>query len=266
MKSLFALLTVFVASSLVVCAQDWAKARLDKSPRHHEWVKVKHDNREVQCFVVYPEVKDKATVVLVIHENKGLTDWVRSVADQLAEAGYIAVAPDLLSGMGPGGGNTADFKSIDDATKGIYALKADQVTADMKAVADYALKIPAGNGKLVSAGFCWGGGQSFRFPTYFKDVKAAFVFYGTGPVDPSEVAKIPCPVYGFYGGSDARVGATIPTSQELMKKAGKSYDPVSYEGAGHGFMRSGEEPSAQTANKKGRDEAWERWLKLMKGI
>src|SRR5437763_10086887 len=90
-------------------AQDWAKARLEKSPRHQEFVKVKHGDREVQSFVVYPEVKDKATAVVVIHEIFGLSDWVRSAADQLAEAGYIAIAPDLLSGMGPKGGGTSDF-------------------------------------------------------------------------------------------------------------------------------------------------------------
>src|SRR6516225_9531360 len=100
-------------------AQDFAKQRLEKSPRHHEWVDVKAGDRTVKCFVVYPEVKDKATAVIVIHENKGLTDWARSAADELAEAGYIAIAPDLLSGMGPGGGNTDAFKSTDDATAAI---------------------------------------------------------------------------------------------------------------------------------------------------
>src|SRR5207249_429351 len=123
-------------------AQDWAKARLEKSSRHQEWVEVKHDNRTVHSFVVYPEVKDKATSVIVIHENKGLTDWVRSVADQLAAQGYIAIAPDLLSGTAPGGGKTSDYKTVDDATKGIYALPADQVTADLKAVHAYVKKLP----------------------------------------------------------------------------------------------------------------------------
>src|SRR5882672_8874672 len=148
-------------------AQDWAKARLEKSPRHQEFVKVKHGEREVQAFIVYPEVKDKATAVIVIHEIFGLTDWVRSVADQLAEAGYIAIAPDLLSGMGPKKGGTADFGG-EEVRRAIMTLPADQVTADLNACVEYVSKLPAANGKVAVAGFCWGGGQSFRFATNNK--------------------------------------------------------------------------------------------------
>src|SRR5882724_8059911 len=172
MKRVLASILVLTVAS-AASAQDFVKKRLDNSPRHHEWVKVKQGDRTVHCFVVYPEVKDKATAVLVIHENKGLTDWVRGVADQLAEAGYVAIAPDLLSGMAPGGGNTADIKSADDATKVLYQLKPEQVTADLNAVADHILKDKACNGKLTVAGFCWGGGQSFRFATNRSDLKAA---------------------------------------------------------------------------------------------
>lgn len=253
-------------ATLTTPAQDWAKARLEKSPRHQEWIKAKHGPREVQCFVVYPEVKDKVPAVVVIHENRGLTDWVRSVADQLAQAGYVAVAPDLLSGTAPGGGGTSDFAGQDAATRAIYALSPEQVTADLNAVADYAAKIPAANGQVAVAGFCWGGSQSFRFATNNKEVKAAFVFYGTGPDKSEEIARIRCPVYGFYGGADARVNATIPKSVELMKKAGKTYEPVTYEGAGHGFMRAGDEPEATGANKKARDEAWRCWKNLLKQV
>ena len=247
-------------------AQDWAKAKLEKSPRHQEWVPIKQGERAVQCFIVFPEVKSRATVVLVIHENRGLTDWVRTVADQLAEAGYIAIAPDLLSGAGPNGGKTSDFSSQDDASKAIYALKPDQVTADLKAVADYAEKLPAANGNVAVAGFCWGGGQSFRFATNHKPLKAALAFYGTGPDQEADIARINCPVYGFYGGDDARVDATIPKSTELMKKAGKAYEPKIYDGAGHGFMRAGEEPDAKDANRKARDEAWVRIKELLKKL
>src|SRR3954462_12795200 len=143
-----------------VFAQDWAKQKLDKSPRHGEWVPIKHDNRTVQAFVVYPEIKTKAPVVIVIHEIFGLTDWARSVADQLAANGYIAIAPDLLSGMGPKGGGTSEFPGTQDAVKAISGLNPDQVTADLNATADYAKKIPAANGKIAVSGFCWGGGQS----------------------------------------------------------------------------------------------------------
>src|SRR5579864_1028238 len=159
-KFLVSLLAVaFCAAS--ASAQDWAKARLEKSPRHLEWIKVKHDNREVNCFIAFPEVKEKATVVLVIHEIFGLTDWVRGVADQLAEAGYIAIAPDLLSGAAPDGGGTAELGSVDAVRKAISSLPAEQITLDLNATAAYATKLPAANGKLAVVGFCWGGGQSF---------------------------------------------------------------------------------------------------------
>jgi carboxymethylenebutenolidase len=263
MRTFLAGLLVLGAAG-VIAAQDGVKQRLEKSPRHHEWVVVKNGAREVHCFVVFPEVKDKATAVLVIHENKGLTDWVRGVADQLAEAGYIAIAPDHLSGMGPNGGKTSDFKSVDAATKAIYKLEPDQVTGDLNAAADYVLKLPACNGKLAVGGFCWGGGQTFRFATKRSDLKAAFVFYGAFPETKEALAKIPCPVYGFYGGNDNRINATIPKTQALMKEVGKTYEPVTYEGAGHGFMRAGEDGAGD--NGKARNAAWERWKTLLKKI
>ena len=246
--------------------QDPVKERLEKSPRHHEWVVVKNGPRDVHCFVVYPEVKDKATAVLVIHENKGLQTFDRGVADQLAEAGYIAIAPDLLSGLGPNGGKTSDIKSTDDATKVLYKLPQDQVTADLNAAADYIIKVPAANGKLAVCGFCWGGGQALRYATNRKDLKATFVFYGMFPHTEAELAKITAPVYGFYGENDNRINASIPKTKQEMKAVGKTYEPTVYEGAGHGFMRAGELPGASEANQKARAAAWERWKKLLKAL
>lgn len=259
MKKLVILCMVAMVSLLAASAQDWVKARLDQSPRHREWVKVRHGDREVNCFIVYPEVGEKATAVLVIHEIFGLTDWAREVADELAEAGYIAIAPDLLSGQALGGGGS------DDAVKAVSALPPDQVTADLNAAADYVAKLPAGNGKLIVAGFCWGGGQSFRYATENKDLKAAFVFYGPPPAEDA-MTRIHCPVYGFYGGNDNRVTSTVPKTSEQMKQAAKTYEPVTYEGAGHGFMRAGEAPDAKAADRKAREEAWKRWKNLLKKI
>ncbi len=246
--------------------QEWAKARLDKSPRHLEWIKVKAGEREVNCFIAYPQVKNKATAVLVIHEIFGLTDWVRSVADQLAEAGYIAIAPDLLSGAAPGGGGTAELGGNDAVRKAISALPPAQVTADLDAAMAYVSKLPACNGKVAVAGFCWGGSQSFRYATHSPDLKASFAFYGTGPDNPEDIARIHCPVYGFYGGNDARVTSTVEKTSELMKQAKKKYDPVVYKNAGHGFMRSGEAPDASPGDKRARDEAWTRWKNLLKKL
>lgn len=256
------LFTLLVSAS----AQDFAKQRLENSPRHQEWVAIKHGERTVHAYLVFPEVKSKALAVVVIHENRGLTDWVRSVADQFAEAGYLALAPDLLSGMAPNAGKTSDFPDGDAAREAISKLPPEQVTADLNAVADYVAKLPAANGKVVSAGFCWGGRQSFRFAANRAGLGAAFVFYGNGPETKEEIARIACPVYGFYGGNDARVNETIPKSAEMMKAANKKYEPVTYEAAGHGFMRAGEEPNATEANKKARDEAWVRVNALLKKI
>jgi len=146
------LLTLIVAAALAVVtapAQDWAKAKLEKSPRHGEWVKIKHGDREVNCFITYPEVQDKTPAVIVIHEIFGLTDWARGVTDQLAGAGYIAIAPDLLSGAAPGGGGTAELGGNDAVRKAISSLAPDQITADLNAVAEYVAKLPACNGKVV---------------------------------------------------------------------------------------------------------------------
>jgi len=242
------------------------KERLEKSPRHQEWVKVKNGAREVSCFVVYPESKEKTLAVIAIHENKGLTEWTRGVADQLAEAGYIAIAPDMLSGMGPKGGNTDAFPSEAEATKAIGKISAmpEQVNGDLQAVADYALKMPANNGKIAVSGFCWGGGQSFTFATKRPDLAAAFVFYGPPPSQ--DIDRIKCPVYGFYGGSDMRINATLPDAEKQMKAAGKTYEPVIYDGAGHGFMRGGEEANGKAADVKARNEGWERWKKVLKTL
>ena len=241
-------------------SQPWARERIVKSPRHSEWVAIKHDGREVQTLVVYPESKEKRPAVIIIHEIFGLSDWAQELADEVAAAGYIAVAPDLLSGMAPNGGRTKDFPT--GVTEAVSKLNPDQVTADLNAAADYANKIPASNGKLYVAGFCWGGTQSFRFATNRGDLSAAFVFYGAPP-DKSAMANIKAPVYGFYAGNDARIGATIPDAISNMKAAGKTYEPVTYDGAGHGFMRAGEAPDASPANKKARDDSWVRWKSLL---
>lgn len=252
-------------------SQEWAKARVAKSPRHREWVEVKNGARKVNSFVVYPESKDKATAVIVIHEIFGMSDWVQSLTDQLAEAGYIAIAPDLLSGMGPNGGGTSSLDA-NAIGKAISSLPPDQITGDLNAVADYVSKLPGANGKIVVTGYCWGGGQSFRYATNNPKIKAAFVFYGPAPAsadgtpDKAALAKITAPVYGFYAGNDARINATLPKTTEAMTELKKTFDPVTYEGAGHGFMRAGEAPDANEANKKARDDAWARWKKLLAAI
>ncbi len=256
----FCFVLVFLAAASSN-AQDWAKARLDASPRHHEYVTLKHDTRSVQAFVVYPEVKDKAPVVILIHEIFGLSDWAKELADELAAEGFIVIAPDLLSGFGPNGGGSSEFASQDATVKAVSGLDPAGVLADLDAAADWARHVPAGNGKIAVAGFCWGGGKAFTFAVNTRILSAAFVFYGPGPAD---VSTTTAPVYGFYAGNDARIGATVPATTDAMKAAGKFYEPVTYDGAGHGFMRAGEDPTnTNPANKTARDQAFARLVKLL---
>jgi carboxymethylenebutenolidase len=257
-----AAIVLVVSMAAAIHAQDWAKARLEASPRHREYVPLKHGNRTVQALVVYPESKDKASVVVLIHEIFGLSDWAKEMADELAGQGFIVIAPDLLSGYGPNGGGSSEFANQDATVKAVSGLDPDGVLADLDAAADYGKKLPAANGKIAVAGFCWGGSKSFAFATHRKDLSAAFVFYGTGP---SDVSGVTAPVYGFYAGNDARVGATVPGTTAAMKAAGKTYDPVTYDGAGHGFMRAGEDPgNTVPGNKTARDEGFARLVKLLK--
>jgi carboxymethylenebutenolidase len=258
----FAAFLLLVLLAVAMNAQDWAKARLEASPRHREYVSLKHGSRTVQALVVYPEAKGKASVVILIHEIFGLSDWAKEMADELAGQGFIVIAPDLLSGYGPNGGGSSEFANQDATVKAVSGLDADGVMADLDAAADYGKKLPAADGKIAVAGFCWGGSKSFAFATHRKDLSAAFVFYGTGPAD---VSGITAPVYGFYAGNDARVGATVPGTTAAMKAAGKTYDPVTYDGAGHGFMRAGEDPgNTVPGNKTARDDGFARFVKLLK--
>jgi len=227
---------------------------LKRSTRHQEWVdiKVAGSTAPLKTFVVYPERKDKAGVVIIIHEIFGLSDWVRGVADQLAEDGFIAIAPDLLSGKGPNGGGTAEL--ADKATQVIGTLTPGEILAGLNAVREYGLTLPAANGKTGVVGYCWGGSQSFNYAVNQPALNAAVVYYGSSPADPAAYAKVSAPVLGLYGGNDARVNATIPTAEENMKKNGKSYQPNILDGAGHGFLR--QQTGADGANMKATEKAW----------
>ena len=256
---------LFVASmATALHAQDWAKTRLEASPRHREYVPLKQGSRTVQALVVYPESKGKTSVVVLIHEIFGLTDWAKEMADELAGQGFIVIAPDLLSGLGPNGGGSAEFADQDARVKAVSGLDPDGVMAALDAAADYGKKLPAANSKIAVAGFCWGGSKSFAFAAHRKDLSAAFVFYGTGPAD---ISTVVAPVYGFYGGNDARVDSTISATTAAMKAAGKKYEPVTYDGAGHGFMRAGEDPGdTNPANKTAREQGLARLVKELKAM
>lgn len=234
--------------------------RLETTPRHDEWVALDSGGRKLHAYVVYPQTSRKAGAVVVIHENRGLTDWVRTVADRLAENGYLAIAPDFLSGMGPDGGKTSDFPTQDAAREAISKLTREGVMADLEVATKYVRTLPAANGKVAVAGFCWGGARTWDFANRGENISASFVFYGTGPQTDEGVTGIDGPVWGFYGGDDARVNATVDPTAALMTKHGKSFEPHVWAGAGHAFMRLGEDPAASEANRLAREEGWKRWL------
>jgi len=229
-----------------------------------EYVTVNNGSRAVLCWVVYPEVKDKATAVLVIHDSSGLTDWARLSADEFAAAGYIAIVPDFLSGTGPGGGGTSSFPGQSELDLSLKKLPPEQIAGDINAAAEYVKSLPSANGKLVEAGLCWGGSQASISVCQRTDLKAAFVFYGFPPPTTS-IKNIQCPVYGFFGENDARVTLTVPDGQKAMKSAGKVFEPIIYAGAGHGFMAHGDPayPDARAEDRKARDQAWDRLKDLL---
>ncbi len=234
--------------------EESAQERLNASPRHAEFAKVDVHGTPVRTWIVYPERKDRAPVVVVIHEIFGLTDWMRAVADQLAADGFIAVAPDLLSGKGPGGGGTEAFASRDDAVRAVSELPRDEVIARLNAVRTWALALPAAARTSATVGFCWGGSTSFAYAVAQPALDAAIVYYGTAPADLATLTAVKAPVLGLYGGNDARVGATLATTTAKMKELGKSYEPHVFDDAGHGFLRA--QGGEDGANLKAAKEAW----------
>jgi len=238
---------------------------LSESPRHHEWIDLKREDGTIcKAFVVYPESSQPTKAVIVIHENRGLNDWARSFADELAANGYLVIAPDLISNTVDGIEKTTDFENTDKAREAIYALVQTNVTHDLDAAYNYIKSDKASTGEVSVVGFCWGGSQSFRYATNNSELKEALVFYGTAPKDAEVFSNIETPIYGFYGGNDNRVNATIKFTDSLMKTNNKVYKYEIYEGAGHAFMRRGSLENTNEANKSAHDKSWKRMLTLLK--
>lgn len=228
--------------------------RLAKSPRHGEYVTIRTGPSDsVRAWVVYPERSTKAPVVVVVHEIFGLSTWVRGVADRLAADGYIAIAPDLLTGKvaaEPG----SDTVAASAATAAIRSLKPEDVQRQIAAVGQYGMSLPAAERRYGVVGFCWGGGISFASAVASPAGQgAAVVYYGTSPATASLV-NVKVPVLGLYGGDDARVGATVPAADSVMKALGKRFEPHSFAGAGHGFLR--QQDGKGGANLAAAREAW----------
>ena len=236
--------------------QSWATTKLAQSPRRQAWVTIQQGGRTLKGWVDFPSVRRKVPVVLVLHEVFGLTDSTRNTADEIAAMGYVAITPDMLSGFGPNGGDTASFENSRAASQTLTGLPDDAVNAELDAWADYADHLRQSDGRLAIVGLSWGGGAAFRdAATTRTDLKAVFVFYDVGPPaqtqgpadqrgpDAFPASRIRLPVYGFYGSKDTRVMQSLEAMRQAMQAAGKRYEPVVYEGADHAFMRVGEDPS-----------------------
>lgn len=234
------------------------KALADSS-RHGEWVDIAlPDGGKLNSWVVYPERQDKAGVVLVIHDIRGMSDWIRAVADQLAQDGFVAIVPDFLSGKGPDGGGTRSLGK--DVGQTIRQLTEPEVQARLDAAKAYGEQLPASNGKTAVLGFCWGGTQSFAYALLQPKLAASVVFYGNVPgstataAPDDRIAKIEAPVLGLYGGNDARINTTLPPTIAAMQKAGKTYEFHTFEGAGHAF--TSRQDGADGANLSATQHAW----------
>lgn len=234
-------------------AQEFVATALAASPRHSEWVDIPRSNgTPVRAFVVYPESKSKTGVVMVVHENRGLNDWARSVADQLAEDGFIAIAIDMLSGMGPGGGHTESIPA-DQVGRVLSGLTSEEANRRIDAVREYAMQIPAANGRVGIVGFCWGGSRVFNYAIHQPALGAGVVYYGGAPSDPMLLDRIQAPLLGLFGEDDARVNTTVNAALPILNKDKKRLDAHMFAGAGHGFLR---QQFGREANLKAAEKAW----------
>jgi carboxymethylenebutenolidase len=238
---------VFGAAGTWVVQQK--KPSLDQVTTHGEWVYIKRGTDSIRAYVAYPERSSLAPGIIVIHEIFGLTDWEPTVADRLAKNGFIAILPDLLSskhGITPA--------NPDSGRKLVGQLEPERVTADLDAVYAWLNSQPAiKKDNIGTIGFCWGGGQSFRYATNNPNLKAAVVCYGPAP-DPAALSRISARVLGVYGENDARINAALPSVDSAMKAGGKSFEHHIYPGTGHGFLKPGRQGSDTPAV----DQAWER--------
>lgn len=240
-------------------SEETARLVLENSPRHGEYVDIPFPGHEytITTWVVYPERLTRAPIVIVIHEIFGLTDWIRAIADNLAQEGYLTLAPDFLSGLGPNSGDTKSFESRDDVVRAIRTLTPQDVAERLNAVRSFALDIPAGRESIATIGFCWGGAMSFYYATQQPELHAAVVFYGTSP-DTELLQNINSPVLGLYGEDDARVNVTIEPAAREMERLGKIFEYYVYPNAGHGFVRQQE--GRDGANRIAAERSWEQML------
>jgi carboxymethylenebutenolidase len=230
-----------------------ARQRLDASPRHGEWAMVPVGGADsIRAFVVYPERSGPAPVVLVVHEIYGVTAWIRAVADQLAAEGFIAIAPDLLTGLGVPTGEDGD-PVRDAATAAVRALQPERYQRQLTEIGRWGMALPAAARRYGIVGFCWGGSAAFAHAAMSPDVSAAVVYYGSSPAA-DRLQQVRAPVLGLYAGDDERVNATVPPARTELERLGRAYAVHMFDGAGHGFLR--QQQGRDGANMAATRAAW----------
>lgn len=242
-------------------AAEFVEAALAASPRHGEWVDVKMgDGTPIRTWTVFPERSSRAGAVIVVHENRGLNDWARAVADQLAEDGFVAIAVDLLSGKGPGGGHT-DSIPPGEVGKVLASLTREEINERLDTVREHAIQIPAASGRVGMIGFCWGGSTVFQYAVHQPALDAGVIYYGGAPQDPALLDRIEAPLLGLFGEDDARVNTSVLTAMPILNKDRDVLDAHMFPGAGHGFLR---QQYGREANLRAAERAWPMTIRFLR--
>ncbi len=224
-----------------------------------EFVDIPMNGVKLHTWVEYPEGDGKAPIVLVMQHGPGMDDWQRALADQLALQGFIAIAPDLHSGLGPNGGNYESFSGTDEVMRSTARVSPDEQQARYRAALEWGKKLPRWSGKFASVGFCMGGGNSFRFGTEQPDISAVVSFYGATPKTEA-LRNLKAPVLAFYGEEDARVTAAAEPTAAEMKELGKPFEYHIYPHATHGFL----EFQDLAGNPAATSDSWARTIAFLK--
>lgn len=232
---------------------------LGASPRRADFVDIQVPGSAVpvRSWIAYPD-RSPAPIVMVISDLYGLSDWVRSVADAFAAEGFVTVAPDLLTAATPAGSDHPFFLEETRIVPTVARIGPRERTTRLDAVRAWALDLPMANGRAGMVGFGWGGSVGFAYAVTQPALDALVAFYGAGPGTASDYERINAPVLALYGG-DLRTAETAPSVTAAMAAAGKSFEPIIYEGATV-FLKAQE---GLDANRRATEDAWPRALAFL---
>jgi carboxymethylenebutenolidase len=277
--------------SVLPASRSTATARLAASPRRNEWVKIPWgDGRSdsLMAWIVYPQnlnAGTKAPVVVVVHEIFGLSSWVRSVADQFAARGFIAIAPDLASRV-RGGPSTVELS--DSAARVLFSnpgIPMADRNNGIVSVARYAMSRPNAIQKYGVVGFCWGGQTTWGHAVHggAAGFAGGISYYGAFPYGTpgttpaggrvnipraDSLAKVRVPMMVLNGSRDAGIANQLPHIDSIMTAQNKPFSSQNYPNADHGFLRQQTDPKTprdtanEQANLNASKDAWPRTIQF----